>query len=342
MSQIERLAFIDERIKAKGGVTVREVARQFEVGTRQVARDIEYLRDRLGAPIEWNKGARQYEYAEKWKGLEFADEKALLFYVFARAAAGTIAYVPLAEADALDRLLKLVPQGLRKAQQAIRYELPAFETADVERLGLIVRSLAEGRCLDAEYKDADGRMSERRIEPLRLVNYEGAWYCVAYDHASGELRTFRLSRFERLSLSRDKSSARIDADEIERFLDSSYGMFKGRGDKKAVIRFYGSAIPVVRDELWHRAQERSEGENPGRGAYIELALPVSRWEEILGRVLRFGADAEVVGPEEFRKLWKAEIRKMAERILADMGGSDPKAQAASRRRTTPTTRRAKK
>jgi predicted DNA-binding transcriptional regulator YafY len=315
MSQIERLAYIDERIRDAGGIAVRDIARRFEVGDRQVHRDIEYLRDRLGAPIEWNKGARRYEYVEKWKGLEFADEKALLFYVFARAAAGTMAYVPLAEADALERLLELVPLGLRKAEQAIRYELPAFESADIGGLGLIVRSLAEGRCLDAGYVDADGRTSERRIEPLRLVNYEGAWYCVAFDQFRKELRTFRLSRFERLSLSRDRISARIEDDEIERFLDSSYGMFKGRGDKRADIRFYASAIPVVRDELWHRAQERSEGEDIRRGAYIELVLPVSRWDEILGRVLRFGADAEVAGPEEFRELWKAEIARMAERYI---------------------------
>jgi len=44
----------------------------------------------------------------------------------------------------------------------------------------------------------------------------------------------------------------------------------------------------------------------------ELTLPVSRCDEIISRVLRFGAEAEVVGLEEFRELWKAEIGRMAE------------------------------
>ena len=314
MSQLERIAFIDSRILEGSGITVAEVAKRFEVSERQVGRDIEYLRDRLGAPIIWNRAKRRYEYSSPWKGLEFTNEKALLFYIFARAAAGTIAYVPLAESEALDRLLDLVPRGLRAAERSIRYELPAFESADVERLGLIVRAIAEGRCLDALYGDAEGRETERRIEALRLVNYEGAWYCVAYDHSRSDLRTFRLSRFEGLYISHDKTGEHIDEAEVDRFLESSYGMFKGFGDKQAVIRFYSRAIPIVKDELWHAAQQRAEGNDPRRGPYVELSLPVSRWEEILGRVLRFGADAEAVGPQEFRRLWVEEIRRMSEVI----------------------------
>jgi predicted DNA-binding transcriptional regulator YafY len=351
MSQLERISFIDSRIRARGGVTLREVADRFEVTQRQARRDIEYLVDRLGAPIEWKAATRRYEYAQVWNGLEFADEKALLFYVFARAAAGTIAYVPLAEESALAKLLELVPNSLREAEGAIRYELPAYDPADIENLGLLVRAIAERRCVDVEYSDARGAPSERRIEALRLVNYAGSWYCVAFDDSKGELRTFRLSRFAKVALSRDKAAATIAPSEIDRFLGASYGMFKGKGDRTATMRFYGSALSIVKDERWHPDQRRSEGSDPRRGSFVELAIPVSRWEEILGRVLRFGADAEASSPPEFRELWKAEIRRMAEAIeepspakeLAAMGGSDPSATAAPRRRLPPAsqTRKAK-
>lgn len=312
MSQTERLAFIDGHIKSKGGITLREIAERFEITERQAHRDIEYLQDRCWAPIEWKAEARRYEYTDRWSGLEFADEKALLFYVFARAAAGAIAYVPLSEEGGLDKLLKLVPPDLRDVEGAIRYELPAYEPADIERLGLLVRAISERRCVDASYGDAAGKASVRRIEPLRLVNYAGNWYCVAFDQSKEGLRTFRLSRFAKLSISMDKAANKVGREEIERFLGSSYGMFKGSADKRAVLRFYGRALRIVKSELWHPDQERSEGVDSQRGSYLELSLPVSRYEEILGRILRFGADAEAIAPLEFRDLWKGEIRRMAE------------------------------
>lgn len=311
MSQLERLTFIDRRIRDSGGVRLRDVADRFEVSERQARRDLEYLSDRLGAPVEWKAAPRRYEYTAPWRGLDFADEKALLFYIFARAAAGSIAYVPLAEEGPLARLLDFVPPKLRPVEAAIRYELPGYELADIEKLGLVVRALAEERCLDIAYRDADGRTSERRVEALRLVNYAGSWYCVAYDQGKAEPRTFRLSRVAKLAISKDKAGARLDAARLERFLDSSFGMFKGTGDKKAVMRFFGRAASIVRDELWHPAQSRAEGMDPARGDYVELSVPVSQWDEILGRLLRFGSLGEAVAPIEFRELWKDEIRKMA-------------------------------
>jgi predicted DNA-binding transcriptional regulator YafY len=312
MSQTERVAYIDNRIKTKGGVTARQVAERFEVTERQVTRDIEYLRDRLGAPIEWARSERRYRYSMTWSGLDFADETALLFYVFARAAAGTLAYVPLAEDGALGRLLELVPKALRKAEGAIRYELSGYEPADIDTLGLLVRSIAEGRRIDASYRDAEGNESERGIEPRRLVNYSGTWYCVAYDLERRALRTFKLSRFRRVSISRDKAQGKIEDAEVENFLASSFGMFKGKGDKRAVIRFRGRAVPIVRDELWHPDQSRREGVDPDRGPYVELTIPVSSWDELLGRILRFGAEAEPVSPAPLRKLWKEEIVRMSD------------------------------
>ena len=314
MSQLERISYIDARIRERGGVSLREIAGRFEISERHARRDLDYLGDRLGAPVEWVPSKRRYEYAESWRGLEFADEKALLFYVFARAAAGAIAYVPLAEEGALEQLLALVPPALREAEGAIRYELPAYEPADIEKLSLLVRGISESRCVDVAYNDARGAASERRIAALRLVNYAGSWYCLAFDYSKGELRTFRLSRFAKVALSKDKAKAEVESAEVERFLGASYGMFKGAGDKTATMRFYGRALAIVRGELWHPDQERTEGSDPRRGPFVELSVPVSRWEEILGRLLRFGADAEAMSPPEFRELWKAEIRRMVEAI----------------------------
>ena len=47
MSQTERILYIDRNLRTDRYLTVQDVADYFEVSTRQVKRDIEYLRDRF-------------------------------------------------------------------------------------------------------------------------------------------------------------------------------------------------------------------------------------------------------------------------------------------------------
>ncbi len=46
------------------------------------------------------------------------------------------------------------------------------------------------------YQAADGRYSERRAEPYRLVTTQRRWYLVAYDLDRQDWRTFRVDRME--------------------------------------------------------------------------------------------------------------------------------------------------
>ena len=62
MSQTERILFIDRRIRLAGKTTINETADKFEVSVRQVKRDIEYLRDRLQAPIIYDRKLKGYIY----------------------------------------------------------------------------------------------------------------------------------------------------------------------------------------------------------------------------------------------------------------------------------------
>lgn len=312
MSALERICFIDSAIRENGGVRLRRVAERFEVSERQVKRDLEYMRDRLNAPLRYARERERYEYAERYTALANIDQKALLFYVFARAAAGTLAYVPLTEAAGLQALLDSIPKALRPLAERIRYELPDFEPPDEETLSVIMASLEGGRRFDASYRDAEGNETERRAAALRLLNYAGVWYCVAWDLDKAAIRIFRLTRICKISLSRELATGIPDEETVDRYLAGSYGVFKGPNAQAAAIRFYGWARSVVEKEVWHPDQKREEGTDPVRGRWVQLTLPACRCEELLGRTLRFGSMAEPKAPESFRAAWKAEIQRMYE------------------------------
>ncbi len=101
-------------------------------------------------------------------------------------------------------------------------------------------------------------------------------------------------------------------DEIERYLFSSYGIFKGESLGTATLRFYGGAARAIRTQLWHKDQQISPANIPSDPDAIDLSLPAHDWTELLGRALRCGASCEVLAPPEFRARWRDEIKKMGE------------------------------
>ncbi len=330
MSQTERIFYIDLSIREGGGAAVADVASRFEVCGRQVKRDIEYMRDRLGAPIVWSAPRRRYEYSEAWNSLRAADEKSLLALAFLKSILDKYAYVPVLSKELIDLLTARTPARSAAVANKVHYELPDLERIEDGVVLSLCRALLEAEQLEIDYTDAKGERSARSILPLRLVNYAGKWYCAALDSKSGELRTFSASRIAAATAtaggprpsgteggfhSPPKDSGRLaslPSDEaVDRFLSSSYGIFKGEPIGRATLRFYGGAARAVREQRWHPEQTLSDMVTPGGSPALDLTLPVHDWTELLGRALRCGANCEVVGPPEFREKWAAEIKKMS-------------------------------
>lgn len=321
MSQTERIFHIDRSIREHGGVTVAEIAKKFEVCERQAKRDIEYMRDRLGAPIVWATHCRRYEYTASWDSLRFADEKSFLAFAFLKAILTEYHYVPIVSNDILTLLKEKIAGRYAAIAEKVRYELPDMESIDGDIAYALCQALLQSRELEITYTDSKGIESTRVIVPLRLVNYSGKWYCVALDSKSSEMRTFSVSRIRNAKTAPPcrKTISPPDS-EIERYLSSSYGIFKGEPIGTATLRFYGGAARAVREQVWHRDQTITPvpefspegGGAPNATEAIDLTLPVRDWTELLGRALRCGSNCEVVAPEEFRAQWVEEIGRMGE------------------------------
>lgn len=317
MSQLERIYYIDQQIRTNDGVTAKSVAEHFEVSDRTIKRDIEYLRDRLGAPIEWNPEQNRYEYSSPWDRLAFADIRSLMTMAFIQAILEKQPYIPIVSDELSQRLKKIFAGPFETISDRVRYELPDMEALQEQHAFDLCQAMLEKQWVDVRYRDSGGKESDRRIAPLRLINYGGKWYCVAYDEGRQALRTFALKRFLQLSLSQDAVSGLPEEETIEQFLRDSYGIFKGKPIGKAVLRFYGGAARAVQEQVWHPQQELrtlTAEELPDPSVpqpVIDLTLPARDWTELLGRALRCGRYCEVLSPPEFRQLWQDEIAALA-------------------------------
>jgi predicted DNA-binding transcriptional regulator YafY len=98
----------------------------------------------------------------------------------------------------------------------------------------------------------------------------------------------------------------IDA-EVDKFIQSGYGIFLGDKTRTVKIRFTGKAAQIVRTQTWHPSQKRIQNEN----GEVELSFEAANLTEVLSKVLSFGSSAAPLAPEELVDLWKDEIKKLS-------------------------------
>ena len=315
MSQTERILYIDRNLRTDRYLTVQGIADYFEVSTRQVKRDIEYLRDRFNAPIVFDRIKKVYRYESKFDRLAFADQNLVMSYVVLKSLVENQQYIPIVSTDIISNIAKDVPESYKHICDNISFELPKFDTIDPEIFMAVCEALRSKQPLDIGYKSAKGEITERIIEPEHITNYEGAWYLIAYDWSRENIRTFHLSRINKISLSSEKAKNH-DAEyknRLEKFIHENYGIFKGDTKIDVKIRFWGTAKRIVASQVWHKNQVISESME-GDVETLELSLPVASYHEILGKILSFGAEAKPIEPPELVDMWKEAISNMGKLV----------------------------
>jgi len=313
MSQTERIAYLDRRMRERGWVTAGEVAAAFEVSPRQVKRDIEYLRWRLDAPVTYDPGRRQYRYEKPYGRLRFADERRVLFSALVKGWAASASFRPWVTPEILESIDATVSRDYRPVADRIRYEAPSTEAVDLEVFSGLCRAIRDRKILELDYSNLQGEPSRRRVEAQRLIHYEGVWYLVAFDHLRNGLRTFHLGRVRALTVTADpvtKEETPSWQTEVETWTTSGFGIFRGGEPWSATVRLRGPALRLASAQKWHPNQTDTRGSDP-TGEWLERTVPVVDSRELLSRVLGFGGDAEALTPPAFRDQWIAEVRRMS-------------------------------
>lgn len=312
MSQLERISYIDRKIRQKIRFSLNDIANHFEISTRQIKRDIEFMRDRLDIPIIYNRALNSYEYETECKKLMFADQNRLLIYVVLNSLVKDQHYVPLYSEDIVQKVAADVPKDLIEICDKISYGMPHSSIIEPDIFFTVCTSLKEKKAIKIAYKNLQNVESERLVEPEHIKNYEGSWYMIAYDCKSESLRTFHLSRIKKAQLTNESFILHPAsyAEELKVFLNSGYGIFMGTQNQIEVkIRFTGRAKQIVQHQEWNKNQKVEEGTENGI-EYLDLSFLVTNFSEIIGKILSFGAEAKPVYPNELVSAWKDSIKAM--------------------------------
>jgi predicted DNA-binding transcriptional regulator YafY len=177
------------------------LAERLGVTTRTVRRDVDRLRS-LGYPVEAGPGtAGGYRLgigAALPPLLLDDDEATAVAVALGASTGGAVAGIEQPALAALAKLDRVLPVRLRQRVDALRSSVvtmaPPSDEVDADLLVTLAQACEGHERVTIAYRDREGRATERRTEPHRLVSTGRRWYLVAHDVDRADWRTFRVDR----------------------------------------------------------------------------------------------------------------------------------------------------
>ena len=312
MDRTERFYRIERLLRSRGCVGFDALREALSVSPATLKRDIQYLRDRMAAPIVYDRGDNGYRFEaavdapraaqHELPGLWFSEKEIHALLTMHQLLAGLDDDGVLSRhlqplTDKLQGLLGADSRESRELMRRVKVIVTARRKVPSRHFELIGSLLLQRKRIWLRYfKRSDRSESERVVSPQRLVNYRNTWYLDAWCHASGGLRRFALDAV--LEARPTEGRARqVALNELEAELDAGYGIYSGAGRrlKWATLVFTAEAAQWVAHEEWHPQQKsRWLDAGPHSGRY-ELQVPYSDPTELTMDILRHGDSVVVVG-----------------------------------------------
>ncbi len=310
MSKTERLVKLQRLLEEKGAVSARDLMDRLEVSRATFRRDLDYLRDRLGVPIVWDAEVGGYRIEP---GSGPASRQSIPgLWLDEREIFGLLTVVDLLselEPGSLIgeqirplrmRLEKLLEQD-RFSVDEIRHRIRLFQIGSRQSatkfFQVVVHALMTRQRLRLRhFGRLDGAVTEREVSPQRIAYYRDNWYLDAFCHLRNDVRSFSIDALEDAA-EIDKAAVSVSEHVLREELESGYGIFAGKKNRVASLRFTQFRARWVAKELWHPDQR---GETLPDGSYL-LKIPYSDDRELINDILRQGREVEVLDPPELRQ-----------------------------------------
>ena len=315
MAQFDRIYKYKAIFRRKRFVTKQAFLEEFEISEATFKRDLDKMRDFYNYHIVYDRDENAYrleneDQAYELPGLVFSQKELLglltIQNMITELEPGLLGpkLQPLQErlsdllasegldSTSLTQRVRAVHAGKR------RLELKCFET-------LAEATLARKRVHIHHFNRQRNETTTRDISPQQLVHYRDNWYVDAYCHLRNRLLNFSVDAITQCDML-DTAAKEVSQKEIKASMQSGYGIFGGEANHWAKLKFSPLRARWVQAEEWHPEQKGTL--NPD-GSYT-LEIPYADERELLGDILRFGADVEVLGPPSLKKSMALTVEKM--------------------------------
>ncbi|MDC7227292.1 MAG: WYL domain-containing protein [Spirochaetales bacterium] len=316
-SQLSRIFFIHEQLKAGGYPSSVKLAELWEgVSSKTVRRDIEYLRDMMNAPIEYDASRRGYYYTEPSYDIpSFMLTEGELFSL-------AIGEVVLADyqnspffpqlKQIFDRIKVNLSENINLDSLDIKDMISAVHypqvKIDPDIFAPVSSAVSSARIIRVQYQVP--RYSDTRamtIEPYKIVAHRGNWYLIGNHIEAEKIKVWAINRIKQINLNEETFKIPADFD-LEDYIDTSLGIFISTKRYEVSLKFSSAVAGIIKERKWHDNQKFTDLEDGS----LRLTYTTNQLEETLNWAFSWGENVVIEKPEKLVAEAKEKIRRMME------------------------------
>lgn len=312
--KFERYYWFDRQVRAHLFPNAQTLAEHFEISLKTAQRNIDYMQDHLGAPLEYDPSRRGFFYTEAFvlPPLQVSQNEILAILLARNLLSGSAGGALSHSIRTFGRKLFAATGNLGLSEIRVKEAFSAvwhgFAPAEAATFRTVADSLIQRQELTFRYfAPSTNEETVRRVEPHHLQHYMGGWILLAYCLDRSDWRKFHLGRMRETKLA-GRSFTPRPASEWQPHVQGAFGIFQGGSPISVVLRFNAFRARWIKDEIWH--PEQSVRQEPDGS--VLLSFSVTDFREVRLKVLQFGADVEVLEPAELRREIRDEIGRMRE------------------------------
>jgi len=320
MAKFESINTLYKILKeARRPVSRKHLEEKLECSTATVERYLTDLRDTYNLNIEYNREFNGYEI------LLGDDDIELPSHLFTTQEINALLLIEQIINNMEPGFLEDDTKALKQHLSKIRSKFGGSDSEDkkdlsVERIRMInigkrpgnmkylsqiTQAVLQGKQITIRYAGRSGEKSivqqmsdgiPRTLSPQRLTHYRDNWYLDAWCHNAKDLRTFAIERISDVEIHKTPRKT-LSHETLNAHYAETFGIFGGKVQGVAQLKFTPHRSQWVAEEIWHKNQQGSWLDD---GSYL-LEIPYGNDIELIGDILKYGDQVEVLAPAELRQ-----------------------------------------
>ena len=311
----EWFIWFDTQVRKKSYPNASSLAGQFEISTKTAQRDIDFMRDRLLCPLQYDPSRKGYYYDDETFSLPmvYLSSAELSSLLIAKKILQDVSggYIGDEITTVLEKITNVLNRHMstgNRIDDAFSFQLIQYSPPPEAVFRVVLEGCLRQKRLSFNYQSpAREEKSLRKVDPYHLFNYMGTWHLIGHCHLRETIRDFALGRITGATILDEAFIIPADFD-VKHYFRSSFGIYKGGPKTEVTLRFSPIKSKWIKDQVWHKDQKTRFLKDGS----LELSFPVSDFSEIKMEILKHGSDVEVIKPGSLRELIKAEAQNISQ------------------------------
>ncbi|MGC9349821.1 MAG: CRISPR-associated helicase Cas3' [Anaerolineae bacterium] len=199
----------------------------------------------------------------------------------------------------LERLAPFISEHVRHAAEVMDTAAQRYDPVYIEVLEALTDAWSRGRKVALKHQMDDGRVFDYTFAPYYIEPYPlgRTSHVIGLREPPGAVRTFKIERIRTVEVLNESYTLPEDFNPTEHLADAWSIWTSEREPVEVVLRFHPRVVHRVQETRWHRNEQTV----PQPDGSLIWRAPIAEPREMLPWIRGWGADVEVLAPEQVRK-----------------------------------------